>query len=115
MGEAIMKMPIAEVTDRYTILKIKEAEGELDVGVDLAEYEKEVISHNVDPAFLSAINKTIWDVENVITEELNRQPAPNLGCVGALYHVLRILNLQRCNEKNVIAVDNHEPQDTKTY
>lgn len=106
-----MKMPIAEVADKYTILLIQIKHNH-SIYQDIKSYEQLLAGTQVET--LLAINTSIWDIEEIITEELRNQVV-DYSSVGAYYSVLRILNLQRVKAKNKIATQHSEPTEMKTY
>jgi CRISPR/Cas system-associated protein Cas7 (RAMP superfamily) len=105
----IMKMPIADVADKCTILLIKILHG-LDVSIrELGVYLEECKENNINIDCLHIINRNIWMIEEDITKETK------LEKIGKLYLELRTLNMLRVNEKNKIAKEHSEPMELKKY
>jgi len=101
-----MKMPIAEVADRYTILLIKKEHG-LNVDEDLEQYKSAL--RGVHTLSLYIINKAMWVLEDAISVECN------MASIGATYLELRKLTLERTTAKNKIAAEHGGPIERKNY
>ncbi len=101
-----MKMPIADVADRYTILLLKKAHG-LQIDENLGAYEKELRGVNYEQLLL--VNKSMWEVEELLSENIT------IGRVGQLCLRLREFSLQRTAYKNKIAQEHGGPIERKTY
>lgn len=101
-----MKMPIADVADRYTILLIKVVK-HIEPATILDGFQAELTS--VDYKKLSKINSRMWELEDAITA------ACGMAEIGALYLELRELTKQRVEEKNRIAAEHGGPMERKNY
>ncbi len=106
-----MKMPIAEVADRYTILLTKVQQGIEPVEI-LNDYAVEL--DNVDYKTLHSININMWMLEDEITKELGRSDKDYYK-IGALYQQLRKLTIARMEAKNKIAAQHGGPIERKNY
>jgi|TARA_R110002020_G_scaffold192200_4_gene392212 hypothetical protein len=107
-----MKMPLAEVVDRFTILCIKLEKG-LDCIKELDSYRTSI--ERVDKALvnkLRTINKQMWEAEEVITELIENNEYTK---VGRKYKALRRLTIERNVAKNQIAGRHGEYQNIKKY
>ena len=103
-----MKMPIADVADRYSILVLKRFH-ELQIDEDLEAYERELGGVNYD--FLSEINGLIWNLEEAISGEGETEKEE----IGRLCLRLRELTKLRVEAKNKIAQEHGGPVERKTY
>ncbi len=101
-----MKMPIADVADRYTILLLKLSHG-LQIDEDLETYKKEL--EGVDYGDLAKINGRMWSVEELLSTD------PPIDVLGSLCLRLRKWNLHRVEAKNRIAEEHGGPIERKTY
>jgi hypothetical protein len=101
-----MKMLIADIADRYTILLLKK-EHEVEVDEDLEQYEEEL--KGVDTSSLYSVNRSMWKLEDMITYE------PDAEVIGLHYLTLRRLTKKRVEERNLIAAKHGEPLERKTY
>ncbi len=91
-----MEQSLAEITDKYTILKLKSKHG-LNVSDELKEYSDELAKHkDVNYSNLSHINFLIWEVEQQISQE------DSLRELGRYCMSLRLLNKKRIAAKNEI-------------
>ncbi len=102
-----MKMSVAEVADKYTILCLKVKHGVETANTELEEYEEELKS--VDYADLANINKVMWELEETISHE------HNLETIGILCVRLRAFSLYRVAAKNKIAEAHSQPLERKSY
>ncbi len=105
-----MKMPIADVADRYTILLTKVNEG-IEPTEILNDYAKEL--DGVDYKKLHSINISMWVLEDEITKELKQ--TANYYNIGVMYKDLRKLTVERMEEKNRIATEHGGPIERKNY
>lgn len=105
-----MKMPIAEVADKATILLLKINHG-MPTEENLTEYQDEI--KDVDCTDLTAINTKMWEIENLISREL--MTSKNIEQVGHYYLHLRDLTKQRVAAKNKIAAEHGGPMERKNY
>ncbi len=101
-----MKQSIADIADKYTILRLKKVYG-LDVEENLDEYECELMG--VDFSELSQINRIMWHIEELISVE------KDLRNVGNYCLDLRFLNLKRVEAKNKISENHGEHLERKSY
>ena len=101
-----MKISVAEIADKYTILLLKQEAG-LIVHEDVQEYEKAL--QGVDWQELYAINQQMWDHEEIIST------TTDLNSIGEHYLALRSLTLKRVAAKNKIAVQYGEHLEVKGY
>lgn len=107
-----MKMPLAEVVDRFTILCIKLEKG-LDCIKELDSYRKSI--EKVDKALINklrTINKQMWEAEEVITDLIEKEDYKK---IGRKYKMLRRLTMERNVAKNQIAGRYGECQNIKKY
>ena len=93
--DLIMKMPISEIIDRYTITKLKSERTEENVLDELSCYKKEIDSYGVNlNQYISQmyeINGKIWDTEGDIRKGADLP----LEDIGRLALKVRDLNCQR--------------------
>lgn len=93
-------MSAADMADRYTILRIKRANG-LDVEKELTEMKETIPLF--DPNVLKSLqeaNQQIWNAERGI---------------GHLALISREWNGRRAKIKNKIAAEHNQPEDPKNY
>ena len=88
-----MKSSYGEITDKYTILLIKQRNG-LVVSDELEEIGK--VTKDIDYDELYEINTKCWRLEEMISEERN------LEKIGAYHLALLWLGHKRTTEKNRI-------------
>lgn len=102
-----MKMPVADVVDRYTILLIKKSHGLKVPDEELEAYRVESCDH--DYMELLNINRQMWDLEEQITK------ADEAFEVGLLYWNLRDLTKRRVEAKNRISERCGQHLELKSY
>lgn len=101
-----MLLSMAEIVDKYTILRLKKEHG-LPIAEDLSLYESAV--GDLDYSELYSINRMMWILEEFVSGELD------LGRVGAFYLALRFLTVKRVEAKNRIARQFNEAIEVKGY
>lgn len=101
-----MHTPMAELADRYTILKIKCDHGVV-INEDLLRYESEL--RGIDTNELHKINLVMWYLEELISDTSD----PYM--IGVIYLVLRSLTKKRVQAKNKISKACGDPQEVKSY
>lgn len=102
-----MKMPVADVVDRYTILLIKKSHGLKVPDEELEAYRVESCDH--DYMELLNINRQMWDLEELITK--TQDPFE----VGLMYWNLRDLTKLRVEAKNRISERCGQHLELKSY
>ena len=101
-----MEMRLADITDRYTILLLKQQHG-IRIEEPLDVYK--LACQNVDCQELLEINSLMWEIEEKISH------ATSLEAIGVMYLALRGLTRRRVEAKNRIAAKCHEPLEAKSY
>lgn len=96
-----MEMPLSELIDRYTILKLKSERTDLDVLDQLALYKNEIPENlNAYVDQLYDINGKCWDLEAAIRQ--GKEEELGLAEVGRRTIILRDMNKIRVKIKNDI-------------
>ena len=108
-----MEQSLAEIADKYTILKRKSEHG-LNVVNELKEYTDALSAHqkklgNVDCSELRRINTLMWEIEQQIGQE------DSLREIGRYCLALRTLNSERVKAKNRITNEFGGRQEKKSY
>ena len=96
-----MKMPLSEISDRYTITLLKSERTDEDVSEELAAYKKELPGTNIAQTFVDRmyeINGKIWETEGDIRKGADMP----LDEVGRLAIRVRELNQLRNGIKGEI-------------
>tara|TARA_E500000331_G_C16943597_1_gene577286 strand:- start:159 stop:545 length:387 start_codon:yes stop_codon:yes gene_type:complete len=100
-GYIIMKMPLSEIIDRYTITLLKSQRTDEDVSEELNAYKKEIPDGKSIDTFIDRmyeINGKIWDTEG----DIRRGVDMPLEEVGRLALIVRDLNQIRNGIKGEI-------------
>lgn len=96
-------MPISEVADRFTILRLKGERTDLDVSYEIASYKHELDSYYNIGTFIDdlyRVNGMIWDLESDIRK--GKEGELGLKEVGRRAIEIRNLNNTRVAIKNEI-------------
>ena len=96
-----MEMPLSELIDRYTILKLKSERTDQDVSTHLEQYKREIpenLNSYVDRLY--EINGKCWDLEAAIRQ--GKEEELGLEEVGRRTLILRDMNKIRVKIKNDI-------------
>lgn len=99
-------MPISEMADRYTVLRIKFEHG-LDTYKQMMEYSKSLQA--IDTNELYEVNLKMWRLEEMISDE------KDIEKIGAYYLALRWMSHKRLEAKNKIAEICNEYKELKKY
>ena len=105
-------MPVWDLVDKTTILKIKLENG-LDCKEQYLEYSKEIKGINkrlVDDLY--QINKKMWIYEELITLAIDEE---DYESIGRLYYSLRGLTHKRTEAKNKLAEKYDRFKELKKY
>jgi hypothetical protein len=103
-----VRLSVAEIADKYTILKIKQNHG-LDVYSEMWSLQGVLEESGVDCAELERINSIMWEIEDLGTK------GSDLRVLGVYFLALRYMTLVRTNEKNRIARKYGDPEEQKNY